>query len=270
VLNSQKTQIATAQAFRVSRRWSSKSPPDYSAGPQHGKVITGKVFGLLWAREDGWSESSLMKCTMKHQSRLTSAGIPPVVALPRRRASRLAAGGLRPLATLAAVLLALSAPASPHNPDTDRFHDAGWGVFVHYLWDVQNVGGRENTQGKPATTWDALVREFDTERFAEQVQETGAPYVFFTMTQRTRYLNLISLDHSAWTTVAEVKDHDGAKWERTIAAVSARYVRVRALKPDGDHQKGGQMSVAELEVYQTENSEAKGIGMGPAKQPDAR
>jgi hypothetical protein len=89
---------------------------------------------------------------------------------------------------MAAVLLALSASASPHNPDTDWFHDAGWGVFVHYLWDVQNVGGRENTQGKPPTTWDALVREFDTDRFAEQVRETGAPYVFFTMMQRTRYL----------------------------------------------------------------------------------
>jgi hypothetical protein len=36
--------------------------------------------------------------------------------------------------------------------------------------------------------------------------------------------------------------------------VSARYVRVRALKPDGDHQKGGQMSVAELEVYTAENA----------------
>jgi len=89
---------------------------------------------------------------------------------------------------MAAVLLALSASASPHNPDTDWFHDAGWGVFVHYLWDVQNVGGRENAQGKPPTTWDALVREFDAERVAEQVQETGAPYVFFTMMQRTRYL----------------------------------------------------------------------------------
>jgi len=41
---------------------------------------------------------------------------------------------------MAAVLLALSASTSPHNPDTDSFHDAGWGVFVHYLWDVQNVG----------------------------------------------------------------------------------------------------------------------------------
>jgi hypothetical protein len=95
------------------------------------------------------------------------------------------------LGCLAALVTALwIAPtcASPHNPDTDWFRNAGWGVFVHYLWDVQNVGGRENTQGKPPTTWGALVHEFDTEKFAEQVKETGAPYVFFTMMQRTRYL----------------------------------------------------------------------------------
>jgi len=71
----------------------------------------------------------------------------------------------------------------------------------------------------------------------------------------TRFQVQLSLDHSAWTTVAEVKDHDGAKWEKTFAAVSARYVRVRALKPDGDHQKGGQMSVAELEVYTADGAE---------------
>jgi hypothetical protein len=32
------------------------------------------------------------------------------------------------------------------------------------------------------------VKEFDTEKFAAQVQQTGAHYVFFTMMQRTRYL----------------------------------------------------------------------------------
>ena len=107
------------------------------------------------------------------------------------------------VAGLAAVLFAASVSASPHNPDTDWFHDAGWGVFVHYLWDVQNVGGHEATQGKPPTTWDALVREFDTESLA------------------TRFQVQLSLDHSAWTAVAKGKDHDGAKWEKTIAAVSA-------------------------------------------------
>lgn len=89
---------------------------------------------------------------------------------------------------LALLLWVTPVYASSHNPDTDWFHDAGWGVFVHYLWDVQNVGGRENTQGKPPTSWDALVHEFDTEKFAAQIKETGAPYVFFTMMQRTRYL----------------------------------------------------------------------------------
>ncbi len=97
-------------------------------------------------------------------------------------------GVLGRLAALAIVLWIAPTQASPHNPDTDWFRNAGWGVFVHYLWDVQNVGGRENTQGKPPTTWDALVREFDTEKFAEQIKETGSPYVFFTMMQRTRYL----------------------------------------------------------------------------------
>lgn len=96
---------------------------------------------------------------------------------------------MRGASFLAALFFAtIPARAERENPDTDWFRDAGWGVFVHYLWDVQNVGGRENTQGKPATTWDALVKEFDTEKFAVQIKETGAPYVFFTMMQRTRYL----------------------------------------------------------------------------------
>ena len=98
------------------------------------------------------------------------------------------------VAGLAGVLFAASAPASPHNPDTDRFREAGWGVFVHYLWDVQNVGGRENTQGKPPITWDALVREFDTERFAEQVQETGAPYVFFSAANALQRLGALNAE----------------------------------------------------------------------------
>lgn len=93
------------------------------------------------------------------------------------------------LAVGAAVLLATAyASAEPHNPNTDWFSQAGWGVFVHYLWDVQNVGNRANTMGKPPVSWDECVKEFDTEKFADQIQQTGAPYVFFTMMQRTRYL----------------------------------------------------------------------------------
>ena len=101
------------------------------------------------------------------------------------------------MAGLARVLFAASVPASPHNPDTDSFRDAGWGVFVHYLWDVQNVGGRENTQGKPPITWDTLVREFDTERFAEQVQENataGASVRFFTAANALQRLGALKAE----------------------------------------------------------------------------
>lgn len=117
----------------------------------------------------------------------------PANSMKPRALSCLGRNSLRPRRHWSAIwaglfLGLLSAHPEPHNPNTDWFRDAGWGVFVHYLWDVQDVGGRENTQGKPPTTWDALVREFDTEKFAEQVKQTGAPYVFFTMMQRTRYL----------------------------------------------------------------------------------
>ncbi|MCX6929955.1 MAG: alpha-L-fucosidase, partial [Verrucomicrobia bacterium] len=86
-----------------------------------------------------------------------------------------------------AMLTCATLRAEQHNPNTDWFRNAGWGVFVHYLWDLQNAGQRTNNLGR-TTSWDACVKEFDTEKFAEQIKESGAPYVFFTMIQRTRYL----------------------------------------------------------------------------------
>ncbi|MBI5831595.1 MAG: discoidin domain-containing protein [Armatimonadetes bacterium] len=71
--------------------------------------------------------------------------------------------------------------------NTDWFSQAGWGVFVHYLWDCQVVGERVANTGGPAD-WDAAIRAFDTERFAEGVARSGAHYCIFTMHQRTRYL----------------------------------------------------------------------------------
>jgi hypothetical protein len=71
--------------------------------------------------------------------------------------------------------------------NTDWFSEAGWGIFVHYLWDVQNAGKRPANMGK-LTDWDTCVKEFDTEKFASQIEQTGAHYVIVTMMQRTRYL----------------------------------------------------------------------------------
>lgn len=71
--------------------------------------------------------------------------------------------------------------------NTDWFSEAGWGMFVHYLYDVQSVGKRiANTEEH--TSWDDMINKFDTEKFAFDVAETGANYVFFTMMQRTRYM----------------------------------------------------------------------------------
>src|SRR5208282_2891829 len=96
---------------------------------------------------------------------------------------------------LAAGFFGATVQAEVHNPDTDWFRDAHWGVFVHYLWDVQNGGHPANNMGTTTannlgrtTSWDECMKEFDTEKFAEQIKATGAKYVFFTMMQRTRYL----------------------------------------------------------------------------------
>jgi hypothetical protein len=91
---------------------------------------------------------------------------------------------------LAVVLLmfqAVTAFAEPNNPNTDWFAKAGFGVFVHYLWDLQNASNRLHSLGRQ-TSWAECVREFDTERFAESMREAGAGYVIFTMNQRTRFL----------------------------------------------------------------------------------
>ncbi len=60
----------------------------------------------------------------------------------------------------------------------------------------------------------------------------------------------LSTDRQNWQTVAAKSDHDGSPFEATFEPVTARYVRVRSIKPDGPNQPGAQMSVAELEVYQ--------------------
>jgi hypothetical protein len=57
-----------------------------------------------------------------------------------------------------------------------------------------------------------------------------------------------STDRKAWTQAAEVTGHAGGKWQGKFKPAKARYVRIRALKPDGPGQPGGQMSVAELDI----------------------
>jgi len=58
------------------------------------------------------------------------------------------------------ILLLGVAPANAQskNPNTDWFPQAGWGVFVHYLADLQNNPAELNSLGK-GTSWDDCVAE---------------------------------------------------------------------------------------------------------------
>lgn len=65
----------------------------------------------------------------------------------------------------------------------------------------------------------------------------------------TEYKIVVSADGKTWKAVAHAEDSGPGRHEHAFDATPARYVRVMALKPDQDKQPGGQMAVAELEVY---------------------
>ncbi len=61
----------------------------------------------------------------------------------------------------------------------------------------------------------------------------------------------LSTDGKTWQIVASADNLDGKPYASELSkSVSAQFVRVSALKPDGPDQKGAQMAVAELEVYE--------------------
>ena len=94
---------------------------------------------------------------------------------------------MRSVLLLTMLLLCGSGYAATNNPATDWFSRAGFGVFVHYLNELQNNAAALQSLGR-STTWDECVKEFDTERFASAMAEAGAGYVIFTTHQRTRFL----------------------------------------------------------------------------------
>jgi len=66
----------------------------------------------------------------------------------------------------------------------------------------------------------------------------------------TEYEILLSADGNTWHTVVHVTGCKGGVAKHSFPPTGARYVRVRALKPDGPNQEGTQMIVNELEVYE--------------------
>ena len=65
----------------------------------------------------------------------------------------------------------------------------------------------------------------------------------------TEYKLLLSSDGETWNTMAHLTACKGGIAKHSFPSTNARYVRIRALKPDGPNQEGTQMIINELEVY---------------------
>ena len=66
------------------------------------------------------------------------------------------------------------------NPNTDWFHDAGFGIMAHFLKEVFSPDGGSKE-------WNDAVNSFDVKKFASQTNETGAGFVMFTLGQNSGY-----------------------------------------------------------------------------------
>lgn len=69
----------------------------------------------------------------------------------------------------------------------DRFYNHKWGVFNHYLFDLQNDPKYPNSYCKQ-TDWDTLVNEFDVPLVAKTLHEIRAGYYVITIMQGTKYM----------------------------------------------------------------------------------
>lgn len=66
------------------------------------------------------------------------------------------------------------------NPNSDWLRDAKWGIMVHYLKSIMATEGSSKE-------WNAAVNSFNVEKFAEQVNNSGAGFVMFTLGQNSGY-----------------------------------------------------------------------------------
>ncbi|MGI2293652.1 Ig-like domain-containing protein [Paenibacillus sp. GXUN7292] len=85
----------------------------------------------------------------------------------------------------------------------------------------------------------------------EQSNNIGRLKVTFGDGFATQFRLLGSTNGMTWTTIAEksASAHNETVTHELTQSQSYRYIGVQALKPDGPHQIGGQMVIAELEVY---------------------
>lgn len=135
--------------------------------------------------------------------------------------------------------LAYGKPARLLSADGSHLLPASAFHFAQY-----GVDGLAYTSAQGGNEW-AWTYEVDLEK-VQPVERVAIS--FGAGCWATEYAVLLSADGREWTEIARVEGGDGKPQEHRLAAMPARWVRVRAIKPDGPGQPGAQMSIAELVV----------------------
>jgi hypothetical protein len=75
----------------------------------------------------------------------------------------------------------------------------------------------------------------------------------------SEYKICTSDDGDEWITVTHVSDNSrGGAHPHTFPISAAQYVRIQAIKPDGPDQPGAQMTIVELEAYESKTNSRSG------------
>lgn len=71
---------------------------------------------------------------------------------------------------------------------TDRIHNKKWGVFHHYLYNIQNNPLFTNNQNAGETDWNTCTEALNVKLLAKTLHEIGAGYYFITVMQGNKYM----------------------------------------------------------------------------------
>lgn len=71
---------------------------------------------------------------------------------------------------------------------TDRLHKKKWGVFHHYLFNIQNNPLFPNNQNAGETDWQTCTEALDVKLLAKTLHEIGVGYYFITIMQGRKYM----------------------------------------------------------------------------------
>lgn len=124
-----------------------------------------------------------------------------------------------------------------------------------YMWPEHEAG--KATDGNPLTYAQATGSYVWTEQvdmgLTKTINRFAVNFSNDPLLYATEFNIKTSIDGTSWRTATSVTGCNGGRYESRFKPVSARYVRIEAVKPDNGGQVGGQMAITEVEVYADTN-----------------